>query len=389
MSEREPLIFIIAGETSGDNLAARLMAALKAETQGRVRFAGIGGQQSEKQGLKSLFPMGELSLMGFAEVLPHLPLLARRIRETKEAVLRLKPDAVVTVDSPDFTLRVAARLHGSGIPVIHYVAPQLWAWRPGRARKLAQKIDHLMALLPFEVPFFEQYGVPCSYVGHPAIESGAGRGDGPAFRARHHLPADATLLCVIPGSRPGEVRRMLPISADALRLLQARHPDLHVVIPVVHSAEEAVREATREWPLPVLLLTDLRERFDAFAASDAAMAKSGTVTLELALSGVPMAVAYKVNPATAFIVRRLVSIEHASLANLLAGREIVPEFLQENCTPQKLAETVEALLKPGKAREDQRAGFRKVVDVLGAPEPPPSVRAARVVLDLIKAKAEQ
>jgi lipid-A-disaccharide synthase len=387
MSEREPLIFIVAGETSGDNLAARLMAALKAETEGRVRFAGVGGPQSEKQGLQSLFPMGELSLMGLAEVLPHLPLLARRIRETKEAILCLKPDAVVTVDSPDFTLRVAARLRGSGIPIIHYVAPQLWAWRPGRARKLAQKIDHLMALLPFEVPFFKEYGVPCSYVGHPAIEAGAGRGDGPAFRARHHLPQDATLLCVIPGSRSGEVRRMLPIFAEALRLLQARHPDLHVVIPVVPSAEEAVREATREWPLPVLLLTDLSERFDAFAASDAAMAKSGTVTLELALANVPMAVAYKVNPATAFVVRRLVSIEHASLANLLAGREIVPEFLQENCTPQKLAETVEALLKPGQAREDQRAGFRKVVEVLGAPEPPPSVRAARVVLEVIKANA--
>jgi lipid-A-disaccharide synthase len=352
-----------------------------------VRFAGVGGPQSEKQGLQSLFPMSDLSLMGVAEVLPHLPLLARRIRETKEAVLRLKPDAVVTVDSPDFTLRVAARLHGSGIPVIHYVAPQLWAWRPGRARKLAAKIDHLMALLPFEVAFFEKYGVPCSYVGHPAIASGAGRGDGPAFRARHHLPADATLLCVIPGSRPGEVHRMLPIFADALRLLQARHPNLHVVIPVVHNAEEAVREDIRDWPLPVLLLTDLSERFDAFAASDAAMAKSGTVTLELALAGVPMAVGYRVSPVTAFIVRRLIKVEHASLANLLTRRAIIPEFIQENCTPQNLAETVEALLKPGEAREAQRAGFREVVEVLGDPEPPPSVRAARVVLELIKAKA--
>jgi lipid-A-disaccharide synthase len=385
MSEREPLIFVVSGEPSGDNLAARLMAALKAETGGRVRFAGVGGPQSEKQGLQSLFPMNELSLMGLAEVLPHLPLLARRIRETKEAVLSLKPDAVVTVDSPDFTLRVAARLRGSGIPVIHYVAPQLWAWRPGRARKLAAKINHLMALLPFEVPFFTQYGVPCSYVGHPAIESGAGHGDGPAFRARHRLPADATLLCVIPGSRPGEVRRMLPIFADAIRLLQARHADLHVIIPVVHNAEEAVREAIRDWPLPVLLLTDLSERFDAFAASDAAMAKSGTVTLELALAGVPMAVAYKVNAATAFVVRRMLSVQHASLANLLVARAIIPEFIQENCTPQKLADAVEAVLKPGEAREAQRAGFREVVEVLGDPEPPPSVRAARVVLDVIKA----
>lgn len=386
MSGREPLIFIVSGETSGDNLAARLMAALKRETGGRVRFAGVGGPESAKQGLTSLFPMSDLSLMGFAEVLPHLPLLARRIRETKEAVLSLMPDAVVTVDSPDFTLRVADRLRGSGIPMIHYVAPQLWAWRPGRARKLARKIDHLMALLPFEVAFFAQYGIPCSYVGHPAIESGAGRGDGPAFRKRHDLPADATVLCVVPGSRASEVHRMLPIFGDAIRQLKESHPGLHVVIPVVHAAEQAVSEDTHDWPVPVTLVRDTSERFDAFAASDAAMAKSGTVTLELALAGVPMAVAYKVNAATAFLVRRLVSIEHASLANLLAGHQIVPEFLQENCTPQNLAETIEALLAPGEAREAQRAGFREVVEALGDPEPPPSVRAARVVLDLIRAK---
>lgn len=386
MSERDPLIFIVSGETSGDILAARLMAALKQETQGRVRFAGVGGPQSEKQGLQSLFPMSELSVMGFAEVVPHLPGLIRRGRETVAAARALQPDALVTVDSPDFCLRVCERVHGAGFPVIHYVAPQLWAWRPGRARKLARKLDHLMALLPFEVPFFAQYGVPCSYVGHPAIESGAGRGDGPAFRGRHNLPADAKLLCVIPGSRHAEVRRMLPIFAEAVRLLKERHPDLQVVIPVVHTAEDAVREATRDWPLPVLLLTDLSERYDAFAASDAAMAKSGTVSLELALAGVPMAVGYTVSPATAFIVRRLINVKYASLANLLLDRAIIPEFIQENCTPQNLAETVDALLKPGEARETQLAGLREAVEVLGAPEPSPSVRAARVVLDLIQAR---
>ncbi len=388
MSAREPLIFIVAGETSGDNLAARLMAALKEETQGRVRFAGVGGPQSEKQGLQSLFPMSELTVAGLAEVIPHLPRLIRRGQETVAAARALKPDAVVTVDSPDFCLRVAGRVHGAGFPVIHYVAPQLWAWRPGRARKLATRIDHLMALLPFEVAFFARYGIPCTYVGHPAIASGAGHGDGPAFRARHNLPPDAKLLCVIPGSRHGEVHRMLPIFADAVRLLKERHPDLQVVIPVVHTAEEAVREETRDWPLPVLLLTDLSERFDAFAASDAALAKSGTVTLELALAGVPMAVGYSVNAATAFIVRRMVNVEHASLANLLVDRAVIPEFIQERCTPENLAEAVDALLKPGEAREAQLAGFREAAEKLGKPEPSPSVRAARVVLDLIKANED-
>lgn len=388
MSGPGPLIFIVSGETSGDNLAGRLMQALKAETGGRVRFAGVGGPQSEKQGLQSLFPMSELSVAGLAEVVPHLPLLIRRLRQTVAAARALQPDAVVTVDSPDFCLRVAGRLHGSGFPVIHYVAPQLWAWRQGRARKLATRIDHLMALLPFEEAFFAQYDVPCTYVGHPTIETGAGRGDGPAFRARHHLPDDATLLCVIPGSRPGEVHRMLPIFGEAVQLLQQWHPDLHVVIPVVHTAEEAVREATRDWPLPVLLVTDLSERFDAFAASDAALSKSGTVTLELALAGVPMVVGYRVSPATAFIARRMIKVEHASLANLLAGRAIIPEFIQENCAPSNLAETVEALLKPGEVREAQRQGFRDAIEILGDPDPPPSVRAARVVLDLIRANED-
>ena len=189
MSRQEPLIFIVSGETSGDNLAGRLMAALKAQTEGRVRFAGVGGPQSEAQGLTSLFPMRELSVMGLAEVLPHLPRLIRRLNQTTEAALALKPDAVVTVDSPGFCLRLAHHLRGSGIPIVHYVAPQLWAWRPGRARKLAKRVDHLMALLPFEVPFFANYGIRSTFVGHPAIESGADQGDGSGLQGASRHPA--------------------------------------------------------------------------------------------------------------------------------------------------------------------------------------------------------
>ena len=209
MSSAGPLIFVVSGETSGDILSGRLMAALRRKTGDKVRFAGIGGPQSEREGLQSLFPMRELSLIGIAEVLPHLPRLIKRLNQTTEAARTLKPDAVVTVDSPSFCLRLAHRLRGSGIPVIHYVAPQLWAWRPGRARKLNKRIDHLMALLPFEESFFAEYGIPCTYVGHPAIDVGAERGDGPAFRARHGLPADTPILAVLPGSRAGEVRLSL------------------------------------------------------------------------------------------------------------------------------------------------------------------------------------
>lgn len=385
MDRREPLIFIVSGEASGDNLAGRLMGALKRETGGRIRFVGVGGPQSASQGLVSLFPMSDLSVMGLAEVLPHLPRLIRRLNETTEAARRLRPDAIVTVDSPGFCLRLAHHLRGSGIPVIHYVAPQLWAWGPFRARKLGKRVDHIMALLPFEVPFFAKYGIPCTYVGHPAVDAGVERGDGPAFRARHGLSPDAPVLCALPGSRAGEVRRMLPVFGKTLMLLKETHPDLHVVIPVVDSAAEIVRDITRDWPLPVVLVSDMAERFDAFAASNAALTKSGTVTLELALAGVPMVVAYRVSAATAFLVRRMgVSVAHASLVNLLLGHEAVPEFLQENCTPERLAEAVDGILTSEPIRAGQRQAFKDVVKALGDRTPPPSERAAKVVLDVVR-----
>jgi lipid-A-disaccharide synthase len=387
MDRREPLIFIVAGETSGDNLAGRLMAALTRKTAGRARFAGVGGPQSEAQGLKSLYPMSDLSVMGLAEVLPHLPRLVRRINQTAAEARRLAPDAVVTVDSASFSMRLAHQLRGSGIPIVHYVAPQLWAWRPGRAKKLGRRVNHIMALLPFEASFFAKYDIPSTYVGHPAIETGVDRGDGPAFRARHGLPADATVLCVLPGSRNGEVRRLIPVYGEALLALKAAYPDLRIVIPVAHAAAETVRAMTQAWPFQVVF-AEMQERFDAFAASDAALAKSGTVTLELALAKVPMVVAYKVSAATAFLVRRMgVSVDHASLVNLLAGRLVVPEFIQEECTAPKLAKAVAEILGSEDVRERQLQGFGEVAKALGDPEPPPSERAAKVVLDVINGRA--
>ncbi len=387
MSEREPLIFIVSGEASGDNLAGRLMDALKRETGGRIRFAGVGGPQSESQGLASLFPMSDLSVMGLAEVLPHLPRLIRRLNETTAAARRLKPDAVVTVDSPGFCLRLAHYLRGSGIPVIHYVAPQLWAWGPFRARKLQKRLDHIMALLPFEVPFFAQYGIPCTFVGHPAIDAGVERGDGPAFRVRHGIPADAPLLAVLPGSRAGEVRRMLPVFGEAVLKLKEKYPDLRIVIPVVHSVAQTVKDLTQAWSLDEVLIIDMAERYDAFAAANAAMAKSGTVTLELALANVPMVVGYRISPTSAFLVRRMgVSVEHASLVNLLAGRQVVPECLQEECTPDRLADAADEILGSAQARAQQLQAFTEVVKALGDRIPSPSERAAKIVLDIVRGK---
>jgi lipid-A-disaccharide synthase len=387
MSRQEPLIFVVSGEVSGDNLAGRLMSALEAQTNGRVRFAGVGGPQSAAHGLESLFPIHDLSVMGLAEVLPHLPRLIKRLNQTAAAARKLKPDVIVTVDSPGFCLRLAHKMRGSGIPIVHYVAPQLWAWRPGRARALAERVDHLMALLPFEVPFFANYGIPCTYVGHSAIESGAARGDGPAFRRRHGLPADDPVLCVLPGSRSGEMRRILPVFGEALLLLKKNYPNLSVVIPMVPSIAEEVRALTKEWPFPAIYVTDADERFDAFAACDVAMTKSGTVTLELALAQVPMVVGYRVTAVTGFLVRRMgIKVEHASLVNLLVGHAVVPELMQEDFTPEQVATEVDALLRSEEARAAQREGFREVIAILGDANPPPSERAAKVVLDAIRVR---
>ncbi len=382
-AEAGPLIFLVAGEPSGDNLAGRLMTALKRQTGNRVRFAGVGGPAMAREGLESQFPMSELSLMGLAEVVPHLPRLLRRLRETAAEIERLEPQAVVTVDSPDFSFRVARRIGGLGIPRVHYVAPHVWAWRPGRARKLGRSVDHLLALLPFEPRFFEGFGMPCTFVGHPVLEAGVERGDGAAFRARHGIAPDATVVSVLPGSRQTEVRRLLPVFAQSLRLLGRGRPHLTLAVSTVDALREQVTAATRAWPMPNVVVTDPQEKYDAFAASQAAVTKSGTVTLELALAGVPMVICYKVSPVTAFLARRLVSVRFAGLVNLLADRQVAPELLQEACTPKAIAAAVESLLTDEAARAAQIAGFGEVVGCLGGVSPAPSERAAKVVLQAI------
>ncbi len=378
-----PLVYLVAGEHSGDNLGAGLMAALKEATAGDVRFAGIGGPMMAAQGLQSLFPIRELALMGLAEILPHLPNLLRRMRQTVDDIAVRRPDIVVTIDAPDFCLRLARRVRPTGIPLVHYVAPQIWAWRPGRGRKLAAILDHVLALLPFEPDFFARYGVPCTYVGHPVLQSGAGAGDAAAFRGAHDIAADRTLIAVLPGSRPGEISRTLPVYAETLARLAAKRSDLVAMVATVEAVAGEVAQAMARWPLPAVLVTDDRQKHDGFAASRAALAKSGTVNLELALADVPMVVCYRLHPITAFIGRRLVAVEHASLVNLLAGRRIVPEFLQENFRPEPLAETLEELLGDGEARAAQRRGLAAVRALLADIPGRPSDVAAKTVLGVL------
>jgi len=379
-----PLVFLIAGEPSGDLLGGRLMAALRQRTGGRVRFAGVGGEEMRGQGLNSLFPMAELAVMGLVEVLPRLPKLIGRITQTVAAVRRLRPDALVTIDSPGFNFRVARRLKGAGIPLIHYVAPSVWAWRPGRARKIASFLDHLLVLLPFEPPFFEREGLATSFVGHPAIE-GRGAADGAAFRRARGIGAEAPLLALLPGSRRGEVTRLLPVFEQTLRLLIRRLPDLNAVVATVEPVAALVRDAVARWPLKPIVVQDASDRSAALAAADVALAASGTVTLELAVARTPMVVAYRMAPLTMALARRLVAVRFITLINLVLDRPAIPEFIQETCRAEALADAVEKLLVDPGARAAQIEAMESALVALGGAGPEPSLRAADVVLTVIAA----
>jgi lipid-A-disaccharide synthase len=383
-----PLIFIIAGEPSGDQLGARLMAEIKSETDGRVRFAGVGGERMQAEGLASLFPMSDLSVMGLAEVLPHLLKILRRMRQTVAAARAARPDAVVTIDSPSFTLRVMRKLAGIGCPRIHYVAPQVWAWKPWRARSMAGYLDHLLALLPFEPCMFEQHGLATSFVGHPVVETAGRSFDAEGFRRAHTIPAKAPLICLLPGSRKSEVKRLLPVFEETVAMLAERLPDLHVVLPTVAGVERRVRQATRAWPVPVTVVTGAENRYTAFSASHAAIAASGTVAVELAVAQLPAVIAYRVNRLTAFLARRLIRVRYVSLPNLVMDRSIQPEMLQEDCTPTKLADALQPLLDDTDRRAAYVAACQEAAQALGAFGEAPSRKAARIVLQEIEARRD-
>jgi lipid-A-disaccharide synthase len=383
MSEQAPLIYVIAGEPSGDVLGGSLMAALRARTGDGVRFAGIGGPKMIEQGLESLFPMTELAVFGLAEILPKIPHLKRRGEQTVADIARLKPNALVTIDAPGFALRVSERVKPLGIPRIHYVAPSVWAWKPGRAAKIAKYLNHLMALLPFEPPYFEKEGLPCTFVGHPAIEGMAGKGDGAAFRARHGIAPDRRVLVMLPGSRTGEIDRMLPMFIEALRRLQVGRGAITVAVPVPAYLHDKVRAGMAGSGLDFVLITGDAEKFDAFAAAELALAKSGTVTLELALSGVPTVIAYRINRLTHFIAVRMTFGKYAGLPNVILDRPLMPELLQYDCTPERLVVELSRLLDDPAAREAQLAGGKDIRRLLSPEGMTPSEAAADVVLRVL------
>ena len=383
----EPLIYLIAAEPSGALLGGRLMAALQERTGGAVHLAGIGREAMAPEALESLVPLAELAVMGVAEVLPRARRIFRRVRETAADITARRPDAVVTIDSSGFTWRVAQRLRRAGarVPLIHYVAPMVWAWRAGRARRMARWYDHLMVLLPFEPPYFTAVGLSCNYVGHPVVESGADRGDGPGFRRRHGIAPEAPLLIVLPGSRAGEVGRLLPIFGEAVRLLAARHPGLRVVLPTTETTAAAVEAAVKGWPLPVTVLRGPAEKNDAFAAGTVALAASGTVALELAMARLAAVIAYRVNPLTHELLRRVLKVKYAHLLNLILDRAVVPELLQRDCTPERLADAVGRLIAEPALRAEQAAACADALKQLGYGGLSPGLRAADEVLMIIGA----
>ncbi|MEO0692304.1 MAG: lipid-A-disaccharide synthase [Pseudomonadota bacterium] len=382
-------VFLIAGEPSGDRLGGALMAGLKTLNPD-LRFDGIGGAMMIAEGLTSRFPMDELSVMGIAEVLPRYRQLTQRIRETADAIIAAKPDVVVTIDSPDFCLRVLRRVRASApqIPTVHYVAPTVWAWRPHRAQKMAGLVDHVLTLLPFEPPYMEEAGIAATFVGHPVVaEPQASQAEARAFREAHGL-GDAPLILALPGSRRGEVGRLAPIFGEALRPVIAAQPDARVVVVAAGPVASMVRDLTARWPGAPVVVDPRDQTVDqaeaskraAFKAADVALAASGTVSLELAAAGTPMVIAYDMAWISRQIIKSMLRIDTVTLVNLVAETRAVPEYLGADCKPNRIAPAVTSLLTTPDA---QAEALRVTMDRLGKGGEAPGLRAARAVLGVL------
>ena len=378
-------VFLVAVEESGDRLGGALMRALRERSDRPIVFSGVGGHDMAEAGLDSLHPIDGFSIIGFTAIPARLPRILRHMRETKAAVLAQQPDVVVIIDSPGYSLRLARSVHKSApqIPIVDYVSPSVWAWRPGRARAMHGFIDHVLALLPFEPAAHRRLGgPPCTYVGHPLIERVAELRPN-AEEARRRL-ADPPVLLVLPGSRTGEIRRHSEVFGEAVRLVRDRIGPLELVVPTTRERRDQVAAETAKWPVRPRLVTDDAEKRAAFRIARAALAKSGTVTLEVALAGIPMIAAYKVSPIDAFIVRRLVRVPSYILANLVLGENVVPEIVQEECTPERLADALVPLFANTPERRSQVDAFARLDAIMEIGSRTPAARAADVVLSTLR-----
>jgi lipid-A-disaccharide synthase len=381
-------IFIVAGEHSGDVLGGKLIEALKAKADADAfAFAGVGGEHMEAAGLPSIFPLSDVAVMGPAAILARLPKLVRRVYGAVDAALAFNPNAVIIIDSPEFTHPIAKRIRQRrpSIPIIDYVSPSVWAWRPGRARKMRPYVDHLLALLPFEPEAHARLGGPaCSYVGHPLIER-APWIDGletETLCSRLGLRSGLPVLLVLPGSRPSEVSRLMAPFGETFGALREKAGPFEVIIPAVSSVRPLIEQALPAWPQQPHLVEGESDKFTAFKLARAALAASGTVTLELGVTGTPMVVAYRVDPVAARL-RFLLKVHSVVLANLVLGVNAFPEFIQEDCTPAKLSAALAPLLKNTPERANQVAALAKIREKMFLPEGTPSGKAAEIVLSTL------
>jgi len=392
MSDKEALrpraltLFVVAGEHSGDALGAKLMAALDAAHPGPIHYVGVGGEGMQAHGLTSLFPLSDVAVMGPLAILKNLRRIVRRVYEAVAAGVAAKPDAVVIIDAPEFTHAIAKRFRRRmpDVAIIDYVSPTVWAWRPGRARAMSHYVDHVLALLPFEPEAHRRLGGPaCTYVGHPLIERMAWiRSRDPIeLAARLGLDSERPVLVVLPGSRTSEVGRLLAPFAETIGLLAKRENPPQVIIPAVSHVRDLIKAQTAGWPVPVKLVEGEADKFAAFRLARAALAASGTVTLELAVAGTPMVVAYRVDPIAANL-RFLVKVPSVVLANLVLGEAAFPEYLQERCTPELMAGALVSLLEDTPERQAQLAALARIPDKLLLETGTPSEAAAAVVLDM-------
>jgi len=390
LSPGELDIFLVATEESGDRLGAALMRALRQRSATPLRFSGVGGHQMTAAGLDSLFPVGDFSIIGFSAIPRRLPHILKHMALTVRAVLAQRPQVLVVIDSPAFTLRVARRVHRANplIPIVDYVSPSVWAWRAGRARAMSAYVDHVLALLPFEPDVHRKLGgPPCSYVGHPLIDEVSKLR--PNETEAQRRISDPPIVLAMPGSRSSEVRRLADIFGETLARVAERAGPIEVVVPTVPHLLAQVTAATANWPVRPRIVVEQADKQAAVRVARAALAKSGTTTLELAVAGVPMVAAYKVDALEAFVIRRLVRVPSYILANLVLGQNVVPEIVQEECTPDRLAEALTPLLGDTPERRRQVEAFATLDAVMEIGSRAPATRAADIVLEVARRAGEK
>jgi lipid-A-disaccharide synthase len=376
---------LVCGEPSGDQLGGQLMAAIKQLAGDQVKIVGVGGPAMAREGLQSLFSLDATAVMGLREVVPAIPRILARVKQAADYAVKIHPDALVVIDSPDFTHRIAraVKKRKPSIKTVNYVAPQVWASRAYRAKAMARYFDLILALFPFEVPFFEKYDLKAAFVGHPVIERRTRMTGGEAFRAKHGIATDTPLLVLLPGSRTSEIRFIFPLFREAVALLAGRIPGLVTVLPTVPHVAAKVRDAAGNWPTPLHIVESEADKFAAFDAANVALAASGTVTAELALARTPMVVAYRVGGLTYALAHWLMTVPYMTLINILLNRRAVPEFKQYEATPEVLAAEVEKLFVDPAARTAQITAMDEFAHALGEGDEAPSLRAAKILLDFI------